>query len=113
MPPRFAPALVMSSLLALGGCSSGAGGLQPGQVAASRAPFDTTTMSARYVDHCMKDGGTQGRCQCEVADVQQRLGDDGLARVVAGMDAGGSAGLQALQDRKPSMTACGWPNTKL
>jgi hypothetical protein len=106
------PILACLALACLGGCAAGSANAVPGAVA-SRAPFDATTLTARYVDRCMKDGGTQGRCQCEVADVAARLGQDGLERVVKGMETGGPAATQALEERRPAMTACGWPNTKL
>jgi hypothetical protein len=98
----------------ISGCSaSSATNLRPGQVAASQAPFDASSMTSRYVDRCMKDGGTMGRCQCEAEDIKKRLGEDGLARIVTGMVAGGDAALAAMRERLPSMTTCGWPNTKL
>jgi hypothetical protein len=106
------PILAVFALACLGGCATGSATGVPAAVA-SKAPFDTTTLPARSVDRCMKDGGTQGRCQCEAADVAARLGQDGLERVVKGMETGGPAATLALEERRPSMTACGWPNTKL
>jgi hypothetical protein len=116
-PRRLAlPLLILTVVVGVAGCSadsSPAGTKRPGQVAASQPPFDAKSFTARYVDRCMKDGGTIGRCQCEAADLTSRLGEDGLARVVKGLEAGGSDALAAIQEQRPSLTACGWPNTKL
>jgi hypothetical protein len=114
MPFRPLTLFVIACCLPIAaGCSAGPTAAKPGQVAASRPPFDATSYAARYVNLCMKDGGTQGRCQCEVDDIGSRMGQDGLARIVKQMEAGGSEALLAYQARQPAMTACGWPNTKL
>ncbi|MBC7542082.1 MAG: hypothetical protein H7338_05060 [Candidatus Sericytochromatia bacterium] len=93
--------------LTVAGCrSDGAATATPGTVRASQPPFDATTLSARYVDRCVKDGGTMAQCGCQFSALSARLTTDQLSAVVTGMEAGGPAAVEAYRRRQEVASSC-------
>ncbi len=89
-------------------CSSPSSGssLTPGSGRASTAPFDPLALSSRYVDRCVKDGGTVAQCGCQYAALAQRHSTEEMTAMIVGMETGGPTAVDAYKLRQEVASAC-------